>query len=77
VLTGRIDAAAMDDAPAMDAAGKKPVKVIGTFGMKEEQFGYAVRKEDQKLLDTLNQGLEKLMADPYWEKLQTEFKLGQ
>ena len=45
VLNGRIVAAAMDDAPAKDAAEKKPVKIIGTFGMPDEKFGYAVRKE--------------------------------
>jgi hypothetical protein len=35
---------------------QKPVKVIGTFGMPSEKFGYAVRKQDTKLLDTLNKG---------------------
>ncbi|MCP3890498.1 MAG: amino acid ABC transporter substrate-binding protein, partial [Desulfobulbaceae bacterium] len=41
VLNGRIDAAAMDDAPAMDAVSKKAVQIVGTFGMHEENFGYA------------------------------------
>jgi len=69
VLNGRIAAAAMDDAPAMDAAGKKPVKILGTFGMHDEEFGYAVRKQDAELLNTLNKGLNMLMADPYWDEL--------
>lgn len=69
VLNGRIAAAAMDDAPAQDAAGKKPVKILGTFGMKEEDFGIAVRKEDADLLKTLNEGLKMLKADPYWNEL--------
>jgi len=34
VLNGRIVAAAMDDAPALDAAKKKPVKILGGFGMR-------------------------------------------
>src|SRR5512138_3701189 len=44
VLNGRILAAAMDDAPALDAVKKKPVKILGGFGMPDEFFGYAVRK---------------------------------
>ena len=56
-------------APAQDAAGKKPVKILGTFGMKEEDFGIAVRKEDADLLKTLNEGLKMLKADPYWNEL--------
>ena len=75
VLNGRIDAAAMDDAPAQDAVTKKPVKILGTFGMEDEEFGYAIRKEDTKLLEMLNAGLKKLMADPYWEELKKKYEL--
>jgi len=75
VLNGRIDAAAMDDAPAQDAVSKKPVRILGTFGMKEEDFGYAIRKEDTKLLEMINEGLKKLMADPYWEELKKKYEL--
>ena len=73
VVNGRIAAAAMDDAPAMDAAGKKPVKILGTFGMHDEEFGYAVRKQDTELLETLNKGLKILMADPYWDELVKKY----
>ena len=69
VLNGRIVAAAMDDAPAKDAVAKKPVQIIGTFGMEEELFGIAVRKEDKELLAAFNKGLKLLMADPYWDEL--------
>lgn len=75
VVNGRIVAAAMDDAPAMDAARKKPVKVVGRFGMPDEEFGYAVRKEDKELLDTLNEGLRRLMESPYWEELKSKYEL--
>jgi len=75
VVNGRIVAAAMDDAPAKDAAGKKPVKIIGRFGMPDEEFSYAVRKEDTELLNKLNEGLKKLMASPYWEELQKKYEL--
>jgi len=77
VVNGRIDAAAMDEAPAADAAGKCPVTILGTFGMHSEQFGYAVREEDDQLLKTLNKGLRMLMNDPYWEELKAKYKPGQ
>ena len=75
VVNGRIIAAAMDDAPAKDAARKQPVKIIGGFGMPEENFGYAVRKEDTKLLEMLNDGLKKAMASPIWEELKKKYEL--
>ncbi|MBN1141588.1 MAG: amino acid ABC transporter substrate-binding protein [Deltaproteobacteria bacterium] len=73
VVNGRIAAAAMDDAPAEDATRKKPVAILGTFGMKEEKFGIAVRKQDKELLETLNKGMKMLMADPYWQVLQNKY----
>ena len=75
VLNGRIAAAAMDDAPARDAASKKPVKILGTFGMESEDFGYAVRKGDDELLAKVNEGLKKLMASPYWDELRQKYDL--
>jgi len=68
LLNGRIDVAAMNYPPARDAERKKPVKILGTFGEVEE-FGVAVRKEDQQLLEQINKGFELLKADPYWEEL--------
>ena len=76
VLNGRIAAAAMDDAPAADAASKKPVKILGTFGMESEDFAYGVNKADTELLNTLNEGLKKLMASPYWKELVEKYKPG-
>ena len=73
VLNGRIIAAAMDDAPALDAAKKKPVKILGGFGMADEQFGYAVRKEDAEFLKKLNEGLKKLMKSPAWAELKKTY----
>jgi len=68
VVNGRIDAAAMNLPPAEDAAKKKPVQIIGTFG-EVETFGVAIRKEDKDLLDKINKGFALLKADPYWQKL--------
>ncbi len=75
VVNGRIVAAAMDDAPANDAVKKKPVKIVGRFGMPDENFGYAVRKADTELLEMLNEGLRRLMESPHWEELQNKYEL--
>ncbi|TKB10689.1 ABC transporter substrate-binding protein [Desulforhopalus sp. IMCC35007] len=75
VLNGRIDAAAMDDAPAKDAVSKKDVQIVGTFGMHDEEFGYAVRKDDKELLEKVNNALAKLMASPDWNELIKKYEL--
>jgi polar amino acid transport system substrate-binding protein len=75
ILNGRIAGAAMDDAPAKDAISKKAVKSIGTFGMHDEDFGYAIRKDDTQLLKDINEGLSKLMASPYWKELIKKYDL--
>ncbi len=75
VVNGRIVAAAMDDAPAKDAVNKKKaVKIIGGFGMPDETFGYAFRKEDTELLNNFNEGLKKIMASPAWEELKKKYE---
>lgn len=69
VLNGRVLAGSMNMSPAGDAIAKgKAVKIAGTFGEPEE-FGIALRYEDKELEKTINEGLKKLMADPYWEEL--------
>ncbi len=75
ILNGRIAAAAMDDAPAKDASDKKAVKILSTFGMAAENFGYAVRKEDTQLLKDMNEGLKRLMASSYWKELVKKYDL--
>ncbi|HGP6117835.1 TPA: transporter substrate-binding domain-containing protein, partial [Vibrio cholerae O1] len=76
VINGRIIAAAMDDAPAKDAVSKKKtVTIIGGFGMPDEQFGYAFRKEDTELMNKFNEGLKKIMASPVWEELKKKYEL--
>jgi polar amino acid transport system substrate-binding protein len=67
----------MDDAPAKDAASKKDVRIVGTFGMHDEQFGYAVRKEDKDRLEKVNQALTKLMATPEWNELINKYELNK
>ena len=46
-----------------------------TFGMPEEDFGYAVRKDDAELLAKVNASLKKLMADPEWQRLIDKYEL--
>lgn len=73
VLSGQIVAAAMEDAPALEAAMKRPVKILGGFGMSDKDYGYAVRKEDAALLKKLNEGLKRLMQSPYWVELKKTY----
>ena len=75
LLNGRIDAAAMNDAPAKDALARKEVQILGPYGMPDEEFGYAVRKEDRELLDKVNAGLRELMASPEWQTLINKYEL--
>ena len=73
LLNGRLDAVALDSAPANDAINKgKPVKIVGTFA-PDDNFGVAIRKDDAELLKTINEGYKLLMADPYWKELQAKY----
>jgi polar amino acid transport system substrate-binding protein len=73
VITGRITAVAMDEVLALDAMKKMPLKILGGFGMQDDFFGYAVRKEDTELLRKVNEGLKKLMRSPYWAELKRTY----
>ncbi len=73
LLRGKITGAAMSDATAREAMKNKGAKIVGSFGMPDEQFAYAVRKEDTALLDVLNEGLRRLMKSPYWQELQKKY----
>ncbi|MEA3421559.1 MAG: transporter substrate-binding domain-containing protein, partial [Acidobacteriota bacterium] len=39
-----------------------------------ETYGYAVRKEDQELKETLNEGLRRLMNSPKWDEFVTKWE---
>ncbi len=70
VANGRIDAAAVSNTALKEARDKGlPVKSIGRYGQPDVNYGYAVRKEDTGFLKTLNEGLRKLKASPYWQEL--------
>lgn len=72
---GRIHASAMDSSIARELTKGKPFTVIGTFDVEPDTYAYAVRKSDTELLETLNKGLEMLMADPYWDELKAKWEI--
>ena len=73
MLNGRIEAIAMDSAPAKDAIAKgKAVKIVGTFA-DDDAFGVAIRKADKELLQLVNEGYKKLHADPFWQALTDKY----
>jgi polar amino acid transport system substrate-binding protein len=72
VLNGRIQAAAMNDAPAKDAVGKKPVEIVGPFG-DVDSYGCATRQADTDLKAKLDAGYKALKADPYWDELLKKY----
>ncbi|WP_035261990.1 ABC transporter substrate-binding protein [Desulfonatronum lacustre] len=72
---GRIHASAMDSSIAREMKKGRAFKTVGTFDVPADGYGYAVRKADTELLNTLNEGLKKLMADPYWVELKQKWEL--
>jgi polar amino acid transport system substrate-binding protein len=72
---GRIAGAGMDSVQAYELMKGKKLKVAGTFDAFPENYGYAVREDDDELLKTLNEGLKMLMADPYFEELKAKWDI--
>lgn len=73
LLNGRVDAIAIDSAPAEDAIKNgKAIKVVGEYAPGDD-FGVAVNKENAELLKLINDGYELLKKDPYWEELHTKY----
>jgi len=72
VLNGRIEVAAMNDAPAKQLSTQKPLKIVGAFG-DPDTYGCAVRKEDKDLFKKLNDGYAQLKKDPYWNELLKKY----
>lgn len=72
---GRIHGSGMDSSIAREVKKGKPFKVSGTFDVPADKYGYAVRKSDTELLNTLNEGLQLLQADPYWIELKEKWNI--
>jgi len=70
VANGRADAATVSNTALKEAVDKGlPVKSIGSYGQPDVDYGYAVRKEDTKLHEMLNEGLKRLKPSAYWNEL--------
>ncbi len=76
-LNGRVDAAVMNDAPAASAAAKLDIKILGEASLPNEVFAIGVSKDDPETLKMINEGLAKIMSDPYWQELIDKYKPGE
>ncbi len=73
LIIGRIDSAMMDDVMIEDALRKgQPIKIVGIIKTGEE-YGVAVRKEDQELKELLNEGIAKLKKSAKWDELIAKY----
>ncbi|MDR1577338.1 MAG: ABC transporter substrate-binding protein [Deltaproteobacteria bacterium] len=77
VVSGRIMAVVMNDAPAAEITKSLSLKIVGSAGIPAEQFAFGIHKANPELMLTLNQGLKQLMADPFWKTLKKKYKLGE
>ncbi|MDR2141517.1 MAG: ABC transporter substrate-binding protein [Deltaproteobacteria bacterium] len=77
VVNGRIAAVVLNDTIAADVMKHLALKNLGEPGIPSEQFGYAVNKENPELLKVLNEGLELLKKDPFWQVLIDKYKPGE
>jgi polar amino acid transport system substrate-binding protein len=75
VINGRVDAALMNEDRASDVIKALPLKFLGYASVPSEDYAYGVHKDNAELLATLNQGLDELMADPYWDELTKKYGL--
>ncbi|QYZ77919.1 transporter substrate-binding domain-containing protein [Methanofollis formosanus] len=71
---GNIDAVMFDSTVINDVMAGKNLKKIGSIDT-QEYFGIGVRKSDTALLNSLNEGLDTLMNDPYWQELITKYNM--
>ncbi|MDR0356028.1 MAG: ABC transporter substrate-binding protein [Deltaproteobacteria bacterium] len=77
VINGRIDAVVMNDDRGFAILKNQPLKFLGYAGIPDEDFAYAVSKDDAELLNALNEGLQELMTDPAWKELIAKYELDQ
>jgi polar amino acid transport system substrate-binding protein len=70
----QVDATVYDKPPTVNVIEGQNAKIIYEIDTKEE-YGIAIRKEDTQLLETMNKGLDQLMADPYWKALKIKYEL--
>ena len=72
---GRVDAVMYDTPVIIESIkGKDSLVKLGTIETNEN-YGVAIRKADVELLNTMNEGIDNLMADPYWQELIEKYEL--
>ncbi|MDD4254292.1 MAG: transporter substrate-binding domain-containing protein [Methanofollis sp.] len=69
-----IDVVMFDSTVINDVISGKKLQKIGSVDTGE-QFGITVRKGDNELLSTINDGLEKFMNDPYRRELIPKYTM--
>ncbi|QSZ67782.1 amino acid ABC transporter substrate-binding protein [Methanofollis aquaemaris] len=70
----QVDATIYDKPPHMNSIQGQPLHIVGEI-YTGENYGVAIRKEDNKLLKTVNEGLDELMASPKWEELLKKYEM--
>ncbi len=74
LTNGRTDVVMFDEPVVVHAIKGQPVKKIGIIPT-DEAYGVAVRKGDTQLLDTINTGLDHLMASDKWNELIKKYDM--
>jgi len=75
LLNKRVDFIIYDRSPMLDEIEGKPLHIIGDINTGEE-YGVAIRKDDELLLNKINEGLEHLIDSPKWEELKKKYEKG-
>ncbi|QSZ67777.1 amino acid ABC transporter substrate-binding protein [Methanofollis aquaemaris] len=70
----RVDAVMYDVPVIKDAIQGKPLVMLGEI-QTDEEYGVAVRKDDNDLRATINEGLDKLMTSPKWDELKQKYEM--
>jgi polar amino acid transport system substrate-binding protein len=74
LMNKNIDASIYDRPSHLTAIEGKPIHIIYDIDTGE-QYGIAIRKDSPALLQTMNEGLADLHADPYWKQLLATYNL--
>ncbi|QYZ79741.1 amino acid ABC transporter substrate-binding protein [Methanofollis formosanus] len=70
----RVDAVMYDVPVIKESIQGKPLVMLGEI-QTDEEYGVAVRKEDNELRATINEGLDKLMNSPKWDELKQKYEM--
>lgn len=71
---GTVDVSLIQSPSQKRVTAGRPLVIIGTIP-SPETIAYAVRKTDPELLAILDDGLSRLMKDPFWQQLLQKYGL--